>query len=209
MSVNTLLVFIPACFALNMAPGPNNLLSVANATRYGFWVASIAGVGRLLAFIGMIAIAATGLAAVLQASVVAFFAIKLIGAAYLFYLALKLWRAKSVEQNANVPIAKRNLFALARQEFLVAAGNPKAILIFTAFLPQFVDITESATPQFFTLGAIFLGLEWIAIAAYAFIGSHLRKWFMEPRRQQIFNRICASLLGAAGLGLLVARRSTA
>ncbi|MEG0944838.1 MAG: LysE family transporter, partial [Angelakisella sp.] len=82
-----MLFFIPACFALNMAPGPNNLLSVANATRYGFWVASIAGAGRLLAFIGMIAISATGLAAVLQASLAGFYAIKLIGAAYLFYLA--------------------------------------------------------------------------------------------------------------------------
>lgn len=209
MSVETLLVFIPACFALNMAPGPNNLLSVANATRYGFWVATLAGAGRLLAFIGMIAIAAAGLAAVLPASLVAFYAIKLIGAAYLFYLAFQLWRAKSIEQEANSPRANQSLVALARQEFWVAAGNPKAILIFTAFLPQFVDIAEPATSQFFVLGAIFLVLEWVAIAAYACIGSHLRKWFSEPKRQQIFNRICASLLGAAGLGLLVARRTSA
>jgi threonine/homoserine/homoserine lactone efflux protein len=209
MSFENLLIFIPACFALNMAPGPNNLLSVANATRYGFWISTVAGVGRLLAFVGMIAIAATGLAAVLQASLLAFYAIKLIGAAYLFYLAFQLWRAKTSEQEQERPRVAKSLFALSRQEFLVAAGNPKAILIFTAFLPQFVDISEAAVPQFFTLGAIFLGLEWLAIAAYACIGSHLRKWFSEPRRQKIFNRICASLLGAAGVGLLVARRSTA
>ncbi len=209
MTLENLLVFIPACFALNMVPGPNNLLSVANASRHGFWAASIAGAGRLLAFIGMIAIAATGLAAVLQASLVFFYAIKLIGAAYLFYLAFQLWRARPMAQEANTHRAKRSLFALARQEFLVAAGNPKAILIFTAFLPQFVDIAAPATPQFFTLGTVFLGLEWFAIAAYACMGSHLRKWFAEPRKQQVFNRICASLLGISGLGLLVARRSTA
>jgi len=209
MSLANLLIFVPACFALNMAPGPNNLLSVANATRYGFWTSTVAGVGRLLAFIGMIAIAATGLAAVLQASLMAFYAIKLIGAAYLFYLAFQLWRAKTGEEAKDIPRATKSLFALARQEFLVAAGNPKAILIFTAFLPQFIDIAEPAAPQFFTLGTVFLGLEWIAIAAYAYIGSHLRKWFAEPKRQQVFNRICASLLGVAGIGLLVARRSPA
>lgn len=58
MSVETLLLFIPACFALNLAPGPNKLLSVSNATHYGFWADSVAGVGWLLAFVGMIAIAA-------------------------------------------------------------------------------------------------------------------------------------------------------
>ena len=189
-----------------MAPGPNNLLSVANATRYGFWEATIAGTGRLLAFIGMIAIAAAGLATVLQVSVVAFYAIKLIGAAYLFYLAFQLWRAKPSEQGKDIQKAAKSLFVLARQEFFVAAGNPKAILIFTAFLPQFVDTSEPAASQFFTLGTVFLVLEWVAIAAYAFMGSHLRKWFTVPKRQQIFNRICASLLGAAGVGLLVARR---
>lgn len=208
MSIDTLLLFIPACFALNMAPGPNNLLSVSNATRYGFWSASVAGVGRLIAFVGMIAIAAAGLATVLQTSEILFYAVKVVGAAYLFYLAFQLWRAAPANENAKHAGSRQSIFSLARQEFLVAAGNPKAILIFTAFLPQFIDISKPAAPQFAVLGALFLGLEWIAIAAYAYMGSHLRKWFSEPRRQQIFNRTCGSLLGAAGIGLLAARRST-
>ncbi len=68
MSYETLLLFVPACFALNMAPGPNNLLSVSNATRHGFLTSCIAGAGRLLAFIGMIAIASAGLATLLLTS---------------------------------------------------------------------------------------------------------------------------------------------
>lgn len=208
MSIDTLLLFIPACFALNMAPGPNNLLSVSNATRYGFWSASIAGVGRLIAFVGMIAIAAAGLATVLQTSEILFYAVKVVGAAYLFYLAFQLWRAAPANENTKCAGSRQSIFSLARQEFLVAAGNPKAILIFTAFLPQFVDISKPAVPQFAVLGVLFLGLEWIAITAYAYMGSHLRKWFSEPRRQQLFNRTCGSLLGVAGIGLLAARRST-
>lgn len=205
--IESLLVFFPACFALNMAPGPNNLLSVSNGTRYGFWVASLAGLGRLVAFACMIGVAATGIAAVLQASLLLFYGIKVIGALYLFYLAIQLWRAAPTTQAALGSTAAQSTMSLARQEFMVAAGNPKAILIFTAFLPQFVDVSRPIAPQFAVLGVVFLGLEWIAVAAYAYMGSYLRRWFSVPHRQQVFNRICASLLGVAGVGLLMARRS--
>src|SRR3990167_10495288 len=136
MDFATLSLFLPACFALNMAPGPNNLLSVSNSTRYGYRTACVAGLGRLLAFAGMIALASAGLAVVLQTSELLFYGIKILGAAYLFYLAYQLWRADP--QQVETATSKVGLWALARQEFLVAAGNPKAILIFTAFLPQFV-----------------------------------------------------------------------
>jgi threonine/homoserine/homoserine lactone efflux protein len=206
MSIETLLLFLPACFALNMAPGPNNLLSIANGTRYGFTKACIAGAGRLLAFVGMIALAASGLAVVLLASEIAFYCIKIAGALYLFYLAVQLWRSEPAEVVPDSQ-AERTIWLLAKQEFLVAVGNPKAILIFTAFLPQFVNTAHPAGSQFFILGSAFLVLELLAIAAYAYLGSHLRKWFSMQARKRAFNRICASLLGLAGVGLLLTRRS--
>ena len=76
MDLSSLLLFIPACFALNMAPGPNNLLSLHNASRYGLRTACVAGGGRILAFSGMIALAAMGLAVVLHTSEYLFLAIK-------------------------------------------------------------------------------------------------------------------------------------
>ncbi|WP_433899550.1 LysE family translocator [Pseudomonas sp. PSE1(2024)] len=206
MDLATLSLFLPACFALNMAPGPNNLLSVSNATRYGYRRACVAGVGRLLAFAGMIALAAAGLAVVLQTSELLFYGIKIVGAGYLLYLAWQLWRANPAAEDA-VAAPANGLLALARQEFLVAAGNPKAILIFTAFLPQFVDPTRAITPQFMLLGVLFLLLEWIAISAYAYMGLHMRRWFAEPRGKRIFNRCCAGLLSAAASVLLMAKRA--
>ncbi len=206
MDLATLALFLPACFALNMAPGPNNLLSVSNATRYGYRASCLAGIGRLLAFAGMIALASAGLAVVLQTSALLFYGIKILGAAYLVYLAVQLWRADPQAQ-AESTAAKVGLWALARQEFLVAAGNPKAILIFTAFLPQFVVPAEPITPQFTLLGAMFLMLEWIAISAYAYMGLHMRRWFAEPRGKRLFNRCCAGLLAAAASVLLMARRA--
>lgn len=206
MDLATLSLFLPACFALNMAPGPNNLLSVSNATRYGYRRACVAGIGRLLAFAGMIALAAAGLAVVLQTSELLFYGIKIVGAGYLLYLAWQLWRANPAAEDA-VTAPTSGILALARQEFLVAAGNPKAILIFTAFLPQFVDPTHAITPQFMLLGVLFLLLEWIAISAYAYMGLHMRRWFAEPRGKRIFNRCCAGLLSAAASVLLMAKRA--
>lgn len=207
MISETLLLFVPACFALNMAPGPNNLLSVSNAARYGFWTSCLAGFGRLLAFMAMIVIASTGLATVLFASQHLFQLLKIVGAMYLFYLAYQLWHAGPTREEAQAEGGKTKLMTLARQEFLVAAGNPKAILIFTAFLPQFIDLSKPAAPQFALLGGLFLVLEWLAITAYAYMGSHLRWWVAQPMKQLQFNRICGSLLGMAGIGLLASGRS--
>ena len=206
MDLATLALFLPACFALNMAPGPNNLLSISNATRYGYRTSCMAGGGRLLAFAIMIALASAGLAVVLQTSELVFYGIKIVGAAYLFYLAYQLWNAAPQAEAESVN-ARVGLWGLARQEFLVAAGNPKAILIFTAFLPQFVDPTVDVGSQFTLLGLLFLALEWIAIGIYAYIGLHMRRWFTQPRGKKIFNRCCAGLLSAAASMLLMARRA--
>ncbi|MCQ4265001.1 lysine transporter LysE [Stutzerimonas stutzeri] len=205
MSLITILLFIPACFALNMAPGPNNLLSMANAKRYGVRVACYAGIGRLVAFVGMITLAATGLATVLYTSEKLFFIIKIVGGLYLLWIAFQLWTADPSD-SGDEALGESSLLQLGRQEFLLAAGNPKAILIFTAFLPQFVDPTGSVGFQFLVLGVLFLMLEWVAIAGYAFFGKALRHWFSRPSMRRVFNRICSGLLGSAGIGLLLARR---
>lgn len=208
MDLSLLALFVPACFALNMAPGPNNLLSLNNASRYGLRTACVAGIGRLLAFAAMIVLAAMGLAVVLYTSEYLFLGIKLAGAAYLFYIAWQLWRAPV----AVTPVSSERqagTLRLARQEFLVAAGNPKAILIFTAFLPQFVQVSSPVpvSEQFAWLGGLFLLLEWAAIAIYAWLGAYLQRWFNQPAPRRLFNRFSASLLACAGFGLLAARRA--
>ncbi|MGF6590201.1 LysE family translocator [Pseudomonas sp. 2835] len=208
MDLSTLALFIPACFALNMAPGPNNLLSLNNASRYGLRIACVAGIGRLLAFAGMIVLAAMGLAVVLHTSEYLFLVVKVLGAVYLFYIAWQLWRSPVGE--AQVADGRnRGTLRLARQEFWVAAGNPKAILIFTAFLPQFISVGSPVpvAEQFAWLGGMFLLLEWLAIAIYGWLGAYLQRWFNQPGPRRLFNRVSAALLSCAGIGLLAARRA--
>ncbi|UPR53089.1 LysE family translocator [Vibrio cyclitrophicus] len=204
MEIWKLLLFIPACFALNMTPGPNNLLSMNNARCYGFQVAFVAGLGRILAFSGMIALAASGLAVVLYTSETLFFLIKLFGAMYLLWIAFNLWRSQAspvadIERN-------KNWFGLVKQEFALAAGNPKAILIFTAFLPQFVDVTANVNTQFFILGSTFLVLEMLAISIYAAFGLYLRNWFSKPQMAKRFNKACSVFLALSSANLLVSRQ---
>lgn len=204
MEIWKLLLFIPACFALNMTPGPNNLLSMNNARCYGFKAAFIAGLGRIVAFSGMIALAASGLAVVLYTSETLFFFIKLFGAMYLLWIAFNLWRSQvspivGIERN-------KNWFGLVKQEFALAAGNPKAILIFTAFLPQFVDVSANVNTQFFILGSTFLVLELLAISIYAAFGLYLRNWFSKPQMAKRFNKACSVFLALSGANLLVSRQ---
>lgn len=204
MDIWTLLLFIPACFALNMTPGPNNLLSLNNARCYGFKSAVIAGFGRIAAFAVMIAFAASGLAILLYASESLFLTIKIVGAAYLIWIAFNLWHCN------DSPVAEvdntRNRLGLAKQEFLLAMGNPKAILIFTAFLPQFVDVSAKSNQQFFVLGVTFLILELSAISTYALFGIYLKQWFAQPKLAKRFNRGCATFLALSGTSLLFSRQ---
>lgn len=204
MEIWKLLLFIPACFALNMTPGPNNLLSMNNARCYGFKSALIAGLGRIAAFSVMIALAASGLAVVLYASETLFLTIKVIGATYLLWIAFNLWHSES--SPVSELDSARNQLGLAKQEFLLAAGNPKAILIFTAFLPQFVDVSASVNQQFFVLGSTFLLLEMGAISIYAIFGIYLKQWFTKPKMAKRFNQGCATFLAISGASLLLSRQ---
>ncbi|MGF6855401.1 LysE family translocator [Paraburkholderia sp. CI3] len=205
MSLTAWLFFLPACFAINLAPGPNNLLSINVAARHGFMKAFVGGTGRLLAFAMMLALAATGLAVVLHASEWIFLAIKLAGAAYLIWLAIQLWRSDAPAIDTSQP-QDAALTRIARQEFFVAAGNPKAILVFTAFLPQFVDVAQPILPQFAALGASFLVLEWVAIALYSWAGMYLGKWLMRAQIRRWFDRCCGGFLAAIGVSFLLVRR---
>jgi len=204
MSLAELLIFIPACFALNMSPGPNNILALNNAKTYSLSHSCLAGLGRLAAFSLMLLLVASGLAAVLYSSLLVFSALKIVGVLYLLYIAVQVWRSDFMLSAASA--TKASVIQCARQEFTLAMGNPKAILIFTAFLPQFINPLGDITEQLFRLGVLFLSLEFIAIAIYSLIGVYLRKQLSRPLFNKLFNRVCASLLVGAALSLLFSSR---
>ena len=200
-----LVAFVPACFALNLAPGPNNLLAFATSATAGPSISILGGLGRLIAFAGMIAIVAAGLGVLLLTSTLAFTLVKFAGAAYLIYVGWTLWRSAGSAAATNAgEIALPQQF---RREFFIAAGNPKAIAIFTAFFPQFLDPAASLAPQFAALGAVFLLLELAAITLYALAGRLMRSALDRPNRLRLLNRGTGAFLIGSGLSLALASRN--
>lgn len=200
----TLLLFVPACFALNLAFGPNNLLSLTYGLQDGTRVAVLAATGRLLAFALMIVLTALGVGAVLAASEMAFTFLKWVGAAYLVWLGVKILMA-SGRIAAPVQDERRPLKALALQEFWTALGNPKAILIFTAFFPQFIE-PGAYWSSFALMGLIFLALEVVAVCFYAFLGSRLGALRRKGKMFGWLNRFSGATMVGFGIALLFTRR---
>ncbi|MFC0268359.1 LysE family translocator [Kushneria aurantia] len=161
-------VFIPASFALNLAFGPNNLIAMTHGAQRSITFAAVASIARLAAFVPMIAASALGLGVLLSASATLFTIVKIVGAAYLVWMGIKLLRS-TPSAAVDHEHLKPSLAMAFRREALIAISNPKAILIFAAFFPQFVD-TSNYWLSYAVLGLIFVLLEAVAILIYAAVG---------------------------------------
>lgn len=194
------LTFIPACFALNLAFGPNNLLALTHGARSGVWFAQRAGLGRLLVFVPMIAASAMGLGVILTTSAMVFTVVKVIGAAYLIWLGITLWRSARAVTIDPGAATSGDLSGALTSEAWVALSNPKAILIFAAFFPQFVDV-DAYWHSFALLGAAFLAMECIAICAYATFGRFASSF--AAGRLSVMQRVSGATMCLFGALLLL------
>lgn len=210
MTLAQLLLFFPAAAIVAASPGANNLLAFANGSRHGFLPAMIALIGRCVAFGLMIAMVVVGLGALLEASELAFQIIKWAGVLYLAYLGLKMMIGRDEFQNGATELAlPAGAFSLARREFVVAMTNPKAVLLFTAFVPQFIvsGADVSFTMQLIILGALYTAVEFVAALGWALAGGMIRSIQPSAKRVLVLNRMTgAMMLGAAGM-LASARRT--
>ncbi|GAA0237006.1 LysE family translocator [Saccharothrix mutabilis subsp. mutabilis] len=190
-----LVVFFGAAVLVALTPGANNLLGMHHAVHHGALKAVTALVGRLFAFALMIVAVVAGLGPVLAASTTALTVIKWLGVAYLVYLAARIFFTPS--QASSTPKSGNPL----RKEFLVAITNPKALLIFTAFVPQFVDPARgSVQAQLVVLGAVYLAAEVLAGAGYVTVGAIIRRADLSARaRRRLDQGTGTLLLGMAGV----------
>ncbi|MEP2641121.1 LysE family translocator [Roseobacter sp.] len=199
------LIFLPACFALNLAFGPNNLLAMTHGAASGVVFAQKAALGRLAVFVPMIAISAFGLGIILTTSAFVFNAVKIVGAAYLIWLGVSLWRSAATLRPTASGAADRTLLGATRAEAAVAVGNPKAILIFAAFFPQFVAV-DAYWQSYALLGAAFLLMEAVAICAYATLGKVASRY--AARKLSAMQRVSGAMMCVFGVLLLVSPAPT-
>ena len=194
------IIFLPACFALNMACGPSNLLAMTHGAKSGVPFAQKAAIARLIVFVPMIAASALGLGLLLTTSEVVYGIAKFIGAAYLIWLGIALWRSAktlNTEEFLDRSVSMKTAF---KREALLAISNPKAILTFAAFFPQFV-ILDAYWQSYAMLGAAFLIMEAIAIFAYALGGSVAAAFATD--KIPVFQRISGAMMCVFGTLLLV------
>ncbi|WP_309085190.1 LysE family translocator [Chelativorans sp.] len=196
-------IFIPACFALNCAPGPNNMLAFSNGARLGFVPAMLGGLGRMPAFALLILVTIIGLGAVLATSAVAFTIIKIAGAVYLVYVGIQFWRKARALAEAQAKDSA--LRALMRRDFLIAISNPKAIAVFTAFFPQFIDASAPAWTQLAAMGGVFLLLEVAAVLLYVVAGVLLGQVLKSGQVFAHLNRLVGGVLIASGVSMALSR----
>jgi len=208
MTWQTWLLFVTTEAVLSVTPGPAVLYILAQAIRQGPGKSVWASWGILSANAMYFALSATSLGAVIVASYKLFFFIKWAGAAYLVYLGLVSFFGKS--SVLALPDASgdyRSGPRILRGGFVLQAANPKAILFFTAILPQFIDARHNVAFQILMLGISSIVVEFAILFVYGQLAGRALSTARSPRFEKITNRIAGSLLIGAGVGLARLRRS--
>jgi len=211
MSIEQWAAFAAASAVMLAIPGPTILLVVSYALSHGrrYAAATVAGVA-LGDFTAMTA-SMLGLGALLAASATIFTLLKWAGAAYLIWLGIKLWHApvRSGVPDSDAAEKSGRPLAVFLHAYVVTALNPKSIIFFVAFLPQFLDRTQPILGQMVIFEATFLVLATLNAAAYAMLASAARNGIRRPSVQRAVNRAGGSLMIGAGLLALSWRRASA
>lgn len=205
MTLPTYLLYLAAVFLLIVTPGPTMLMCMTNALNHGQRPAITSLCGAMTALVGVMALSAMGLGALLAASEAAFTTAKVLGAAYLVYLGIKTFRSQAALDlgEARALPSGRSFFL---QGFLVGASNPKAILFFAAFFPQFLNPAAPVMPQFALLAGTFVVLELMVMTACALGVSRIAHRLRDARVVRWINRVCGGLFTVMGGLLLLSRR---
>jgi threonine/homoserine/homoserine lactone efflux protein len=204
MSLQVYLAFVAACVALALLPGPVVTLLIANGLRHGTRAAliNIAGVQTGLAI--AILIVAIGLTSLMATMGYWFDWVRFAGAAYLVWLGIKLVRSpvEGLSSSDAPPPPPRGGFFL--QGLVVLLSNPKVLVFFGAFLPQFMDLNRDHFSQVGLLGVTFMVIAGLTDACYALLAGRARKLF-SARRTRLMSRISGGFMIGGGVWLALTR----
>ncbi|MCR6479326.1 threonine/homoserine/homoserine lactone efflux protein [Variovorax boronicumulans] len=206
MPIELWLAFVAASAVLLIIPGPTILTVISYSMSHGRranvpLIAAVA-LGDSTALV----VSLLGLGALLATSAFWFTVVKWIGGLYLLYLGIRLMRAGIMSTEMAAPAAPASRWKLFANTYLVTALNPKGIVFFVAFLPQFISPAADVTRQMWVLAVTFVAMAALNATLYAVFAGSARKLLSSPRAQRRFNLTGGSLLSAAGLWALMARR---
>lgn len=207
-SPSALTTFLVASILFIQVPGPSLLFTIGRALTVGRTDALLSVLGNALGLFAQVVAVAIGLGALVAASAAAFTALKLIGAAYVVYLGVQAIRHRADARKAMVGGQGADVvssgWSSVRTGFLVGLTNPKSIVFFAAFLPQFIDDGAPAAPQLLLLGLVFGVLAIASDTCWALAASRARDWFArKPERLDQLGATGGVMMVGLGAGLAV------
>jgi homoserine/homoserine lactone efflux protein len=202
MSLQFYLAYVFACFVVVIVPGPTVTLIVANSMTHGTRAGLINIAGTQLGLAVMMGIVLVGLTSLIETMGMWFDWVRIAGAAYLVWLGIKLIRSPgALGDPQKTPKPRIGFFW---QGFLVLMSNPKALLVFGAFIPQFVDAKGNYVPQVILLGVTAMVVAGLFDSMYAILAGRARK-VMSASRMKIVSRASGGIMIGGGLWLALAR----
>ena len=209
MTLTTYLLYLASVALLVLSPGPTMLMCITTAIHHGPRKAMLSAGGSVTAVFGVMLLSAFGLGALLAASEVGFAIAKLLGASYLIALGIKTFRSQGTlladEDKTALPIETNR--AVYLRGFWVGASNPKALLFFAAFFPQFLNPAAPFAPQFAVLALTFVAFELSVLTLCALGVSRIAPLLRLSGPMRWVNRVCGGLFAVMGIALLFTRKS--
>ncbi len=199
MALDTWLIYLLAAVGLSLSPGPNGLLALTHGALHGHGKAMYTIVGGALGFVIVIALSMFGIGALLKSSLLWLAVMKWLGGAYLVWLGIQVWRSPPIGLELSAGATPRGGGSMFRQGALSALTNPKALLFFAAFLPQFIDPSRSLWLQFLIMAGTFALVEIATELLIAAFAQRLSPWLQRVGRR--FNQVCGGLFMAIGVAL--------
>ena len=209
MSLQLWSLYASAVLLLCLTPGPNSLLAVTNGARFGVGKTLFSTLGCAAGLILLIGASLSGLGLVLAASETVFYVIKWLGACYLVYLGVSLIRTRGAFADvgkASRPTTPPSGIYLFGQGLWIVVMNPKAVIFFAAFLPQFYDPQHGLLPQFLAMAGTFVGVEFVVEVLLATFASKLAAFLSSGAGMRMFNRATGGVFVLAGAYLLTLER---
>jgi threonine/homoserine/homoserine lactone efflux protein len=199
MELTNWLIYFLAVLGLTLTPGPNGLLALTHGAIYGSKKTIATILGGSVGFATVIGLSMFGIGALLAASAQLLTVMKFLGGAYLIWLGIQVWRSPTLGEASPKVLSDVSSVSLFRQGALAALTNPKGILFFVAFLPQFIDPTISLITQFVVMAATFVVIEFIYEYVVASAANRIKPWL--ARFGKNVNRVFGGIFMAIGIAL--------
>jgi len=203
MEITIWLSYVAMISALIAFPGPSSLLITMHGYQYGFKRSNYTIIANLLGSLILMVSSALGLGFLISTSETVFSFVKYLGAAYLIYIGVKIWRKTTVTTNnkSTNNLNHESNSSIFKQGFFTGISNPKDLVFFAALFPVFIDSKQPIIGQFLVLMFTWLVIDYIIKIIYSLTGKRINKQFSSSTFVTIFNRVTGSMFIVAGMAL--------